>query len=210
MTERRILLRFAELLAIISGFVSMQVLAATPSFTISASNATMPVSGSGSVAWTVASVNGYSGTFSVICSATNPPAGAILPICGGSPIAQVYTLAANGVTQGTIPLSATFCSASGPCPTRLERRRKGVASGLALAGALLVGLGFRRHKARWFVLMLLALSTLASMAGITACSSSNTLTPGVWQYTVSAFDASTTVSTTTNVTVPPGIPVSYY
>jgi len=83
-----------------------------------------------------------------------------------------------------------------------------------LAGALLAGLGFRRRKARRFALMRLAAGMLAGMAGIGACGggSSNTLTPGVWPFTVTATDTSTfeTVSATISVTVPAGIPVSYY
>ncbi len=224
MNERRVLLLFAAILAISLGPAGKSALAATPSFTISASNVTMPASGNGSIPFTLTSVNGYSGTIGVDCSPPNLPAGTTLPACGGSPIAVSYTLTADAVTQGTVPLSATLCPPSNPsvCPVKFNRTRRGFGAGLALAGVLLVGLGFRRRTARWFTLMLLAAGTLAGMAGMTACGG-NTLTPGTYTFTVTGYtftvtgqgtgtttDAQLTESTTVNVTVPPGIPVQYY
>ena len=193
-------------------FFSSSALAATPGFTITAANVTMSATGSNLVTFTLTSVDGYSGTIEVICdpNATNAPVGATLPPCGQpSPIAdpEVYTLAANGTVQGSFPLITTFPPCS-PCPVKLDRPRRGFASGLALAGALLIGLGFRRRVARWFVLALLAFGTLAGPAGISACggTSGGTLTPGVWPYVVQAWSQDETEAVTINVTVPPGIP----
>ena len=66
MWGHRVLLLFAALIAICLGITCERALAATPSFTISASNSTMTASGSSSVAWTVTSVNGYTGNIHLI------------------------------------------------------------------------------------------------------------------------------------------------
>ncbi len=205
MNTRRMLLLFTTLLAIGFGLSDRRAVAATPTFTLSAGNTTFTASGPNTVSWTVQSVDGYTGTVYVDnCGPANPPMSAKLPYCGGSTAPAAITVPANGAASGMLPLFAFPV----PSPVKLNRTRKGLATGLALAGALLLGFGFRRHKARWFALMLLALGTLAVMAGISACGSSNTLTPGVWPYTVSATDTNTlvTVSATFNVTVPSGIP----
>ncbi|MGA3071889.1 MAG: hypothetical protein ABSD43_16910 [Terracidiphilus sp.] len=86
-----------------------------------------------------------------------------------------------------------------------HRRGHGLAPGFALAGALLLGFGFRRRAARWFTLTLLAVGALAGLAGISACGGNNSVvTPGTYAYTVTATDVNTsaTVTATFNVTVP--------
>jgi len=79
-----------------------------------------------------------------------------------------------------------------------------LATGLALAGVLLFGLGFRRSTRRWLVLTFLALGSLAGLVGFSACGSNNVVTPGTYAYTIVATDTTTNVSVTTsiNVTVP--------
>jgi hypothetical protein len=218
MNKRRVTVLLAALLAASIGLPGERALAATPSFTISASNVTMSATGSNVVTFTLTSVDGYSGTMDVICDPTTGPVGSTLPLCGqpsASADPQVYTLAANGTVQGSFPLLSTFPPCTGPCPVRLERPRRGFASELALAGVLFAGfgLGFRRRAARWLVLPLLVFGTLAGMAGISACggASGRTLTPGVWPYVVQADGSGTNqvASATINVTVPAGIPVTY-
>jgi hypothetical protein len=216
MNERRRLFTFAAVLTLGLGLAGGRAVAATPSFAISAGNVTMSAAGSSVVSFTLTSVDGFSGTVDVICDPTNAPAGASLPLCGQpSPVAdpQVLKLEANGTAQGSFPLLATYPSCSGTCPIRLDRPHRGFASGLALAGMLVLGfgLGFRRRAARWFVLTLVASGTLAGMAGISACGGSGkTLTAGVWPYAIQAAAQGTneTVSTTINVTVPAGIRVT--
>jgi hypothetical protein len=221
MRERRVLFLVAPLLAIALPLAAKSALAATPSFTVSAGNVTMSATAASSVTFTLTSVNGFSDLIEVGCDPTNQPAGATLPLCGpsGGAVAHpaIYTLTANGTVQGSFPLLSTFpapCSGTG-CPVKFSRpRRKGLATGLSLAGALLFGLGlsFRRRATRWLALTLLAFGALAGTAGITACGGSGrTLTPGVWPYTIQAVSQSTdeVVSATINVTVPPGIPVTY-
>jgi hypothetical protein len=212
MNERRKLLTFAAILSISFGLASGRAYAATPSFSISASNVTMSATGSSVVSFTLTSVDGFSGKVDVICDPTNAPAGASLPLCGQpSPVAdpQIYTVPANGTVQGSFPLLAAFPSCSGSCPIKLDKPRRGSARGLVLAGVLIFGFGlsFRRRVARIFLFGLLAFGMLA---GIGACGGSGrTLTPGVWPYVVQAGAQSSneTVSTTINVTVPAGIRV---
>jgi hypothetical protein len=83
------------------------------------------------------------------------------------------------------------------------------AAGLALAGALMLGFGFRRRASRWLTLLLLAAGALASATGISGCSAGNPMTSGTYQYTITAHwvDPVTTntgieVTTNINVTVP--------
>ncbi|HXW92904.1 MAG TPA: hypothetical protein VEK33_20310 [Terriglobales bacterium] len=208
-------LLFGSFLAIISGLGSGHAQSATPSFTISASNATMPTSGPGAIPFTLTSVNGFAGTVSVSCGPANPPTGSILPQCNytGSAIATPpYTLTANGTVTGSLNLVAYIPPCSSPCPVKLLRRpRHRGAVNLALAVPLLLGLGFRR-RARWLRLALLVVGILAGLAGV-ACGAGNrsTLTPGTFVYTVSAMHAGTStsptlaVNTMVNVTVPAGI-----
>jgi len=195
------------LLLVLNALVSgSTALAATPDFTITATNVTMSSaasSGQGSSSFTLTSVNGYTGSVRVACSYPDLPAGVQGPYCGGGPAAPTLALNANQVVKGTIGFF--FCSGMN-CPVSLPRRRGGgLAQGLALAGGLLLGLGFCRKAARRLVLSLLAVGALAGLAGISACgASNNAMTPGTYAYTITATDTSTdaAVATSINVTVP--------
>jgi len=194
-------------------------LAATPSFTITATTATLSSSsssGEGSSTITLTSINGYAGSIAVNCIPPTPPAGVKVPFCGpGIPsaatpavsaavpaILALFTLTAGQAVNGTVafynfpfPVSASLAH---PVNHKL-------AQGLALAGVLLVGFGFRRKAPRWLAVILFALGTLASLAGISACGANNSaVTPGTYAYTISATDINNAVSVTTsvNVTVP--------
>jgi len=81
MRARSLLVLFGSFLAIISGLGSGHAQSATPSFSISASNAAMPTSGTGAIPFTLTSVNGFAGAVSVSCGPANPPTGSILPQC---------------------------------------------------------------------------------------------------------------------------------
>lgn len=191
-------------------------LAATPGFTITATNATMSSSGSsgtGSTTFTLSSVNGYTGSVRVGCVEPNPPAGAKLPYCGSYavapaaiPVQPPITLTANEVVTGTFSFINFPAPCSNPCPVSLPRHGgHGMAQGLALAGVLLLGFRFRRRPARWLMLMLFAAGTLAGLAGISACGASNdVVTPGTYTYSLTATDVNTaaSVSTSFNLTVP--------
>lgn len=192
--------------------------AATPSFTITATNVTLSSStssGAGSSSFTLTSVNGYAGQVRVGCQPPIPPAGVKVPYCGyGVPIptgAAVpaeppITLTANEAVPGTISFYNAAVPCGNPCPVNLPSQgHRGLPQGLALAGALFFGFGFRRRAARWLTLTLLAVGALAGLAAISACGGdNNVVTPGTYTYTISATDVTTSVSVTTsiNVTVP--------
>jgi len=215
MHARTLFVLFGSFLAVFGGLGSGHAQSATPSFTIAASDATMPTSGAGAIPFTLTSVNGFAGTVGVSCGPANPPTGSILPQCNytGSAIATPpYTLTASGTVTGSLNLVAYIPPCSSPCPAKLLDRplhRGAVNLALALAGALPLGLGFRR-RARWPWLALLIVGILVGLAGI-ACGAGNrnTLTPGSFVYTVSATSTGTSptlaVNTTVNVTVPAGI-----
>jgi len=188
-----------------------RALAVTPSFAISATNVTMPLSqGScnssgctwqyGSSTFTLSSVDGYTGAPQISCAVANPPFGASLPTCfqhGPMP-----TLPANGTINGEILFIAPGQTPP-PSPAGLSRR-KDRAAGVLLAAALLFGMGLRRRGARWFTPVLLALGIFGASSVISACGGSgSSMTPGTYSYTVSAMDANgDSASTTINVTIP--------
>lgn len=199
-------------------FTGFPALAATPSFTVTATSAALSSSsksGEGSSTITLTSINGYAGSIAVNCIPPTPPAGVKVPFCGpGIPsaatpavsaavpaILALFTLTAGQAVNGTVafynfpfPVSASLAH---PVNHKL-------AQGLALAGVL-VGFGFRRKAPRWLAVILFALGTLAGLAGISACGANNSaVTPGTYAYTISATDINNAVSVTTsvNVTVP--------
>jgi hypothetical protein len=179
---------------------------AKPDFVIAATNVTMTSAGStgtGSAAYTLTSLDGYTGTVQVACDPPNPPAGGKIPYCGGGPVRPPYTLTANQVVTGSISLYNIAVPALVSLPGRGGHR---LAQGLALAGMLLFGFGFRRKAARWLTLTLFAMGTLVVLGEISACgaNNNNAVTPGTYAYTVIATDINTSVSSsaTINVTVP--------
>jgi hypothetical protein len=198
MRVRGLLVLFGSFLTIIAGLGSGHAQSATPSFTISASSATLPTSGTGSIPFTLTSVSSFAGYVGVSCGPAQPP----------------YTLTANGTVAGSLNLVAYIPPCSNPCPVKLlsPPRHRGAVN-LALASVLLLGLSFRRRPARWLTLVLCAVGILAGLAGVNACGAGagKTLTPGTFAYTVSATQTGTTTSpslvanTTVNVTVPVGI-----
>jgi len=184
--KRRWLLLFVGMLAFGSVLDSLPAHAATPSFTISATNVTLPSSGDGSIPFVLTSVDGYVGTVAVSCPEVNAPAGARIPYCGGGPV-FAFSLTAEERVTGNLTLTPY-----------------GVPVPLA-AGALLVGLTLRRkRKVAWPPLALVLACTLASLGEIAGCGSGTSgMTPGTYAYTITATDAKTNVvvSTTANVTV---------
>jgi hypothetical protein len=180
-----------------------QALPVTPDFTLAATNVIMSSSGpsgSGSSTFTLTSVNGYAGTVEIRCVPPTPPAGVNVPICNFVPVMPPYTLTANQVVTGTISFANVSCN---QCVAPVARRGGyELGKGLALAGVLLLGFGFRRRAARWLTLTLLAVGTLAGLAGIGACGgTSNVVTPGTYTYTITATDDNTQVSQTASINV---------
>jgi hypothetical protein len=184
---------------------------ATP-FAITAANVTMPVSGYGYSQFTVAGIPG-AGTVMISCQYTGPVTEAKIPQnCGpvgapGIPV-QAGETTFNGtilfVPYGQVPPPGLGKLRGAPLPPGHLP-----AAGLALAGALMLGFGLRRRARRWLTLLLFAVGALAGAAGISGCTLGNVMTPGTYQYTITAvYEANPVlplgqgVSTTINVTVP--------
>jgi hypothetical protein len=178
-------------------------LAATPDFTVSAANTIMPSSGFGAIPVTLTSINGYVGSVTTNCNPTNPPIGAKLPICGGPTAPPIYALTANQTVTGSISLMPYGDRLPLPASTQHSDGRR-LAQGLALAGALLFGLRTRLQVWRRLALTFFVLFVLVGLTGISACvgnGNSNGMTPGIYQYTVTAGDNNTGEFVTTNVLV---------
>jgi hypothetical protein len=189
--------------------------AATPSFTITATNVTMSSSAStgiGSSSFTLTSINGYTGTLQIECNIPTPKIGVTVPSCGygaaGAAAISIepprIALAANQVVTGTVPFSNPV-PCSGHCVTSARSGGHGLEQSLALAGVFLLGMGSWRRPGRFLTLTLLALGGLAALAGISACGGNNSVvTPGTYAYTITATDINTaaTVNASVNVTVP--------
>ena len=211
MQSHRLLVLFGVLLAVSCGLSGARALASTP-FAIAATNVTMPSSGYGSSQYTIAGIPS-AGTVTRSCLYTGPITGAKIPLyCGpvGPPsipveAGETLTGAVLFVPFGQIPPPGLGVLRSAPRPSGHLP-----AAGLALAGALMLGFSFRRRARRWLVLTVLAAGTLTGLAGIGACGgNSNAMTPGTYQYTISAAYADSVnpaqgaISTATiSVTVP--------
>jgi hypothetical protein len=183
--KRRCLFLLVWVLAFGSALESLPARAATPSFTISATNVTMPSSGDGSIPFVLTSVDGYIGTVAVQCPEVNAPAAARIPYCGGGPL-FAFNLTANERSNGNLPLTPY-----------------GVPVPLA-AGAVLVGIALRRRKIGWRTLTLVLAGTLACLGEVVGCGGGTSgMTPGTYTYTMTATDAKTNVvvSTTADVIV---------
>ncbi len=210
MQRNRLLQSLWAILGVSLALSAARAFAATPSFTITATNVTMSSaasSGTGSTTFTLTSVNGYAGNVGIICSSPTVPSGVSVPLCnlGGPAIVNEEALTANQVATGIVAFLNSHPPCDGPCPVNLpQRKNHGLAPGLALAGALLIGFRFRRRARRWLTLTLLAVGALIGLAGIGACANNNAVTPGTYTYTIEAEDMSTYayVTTSVNVTVP--------
>jgi hypothetical protein len=188
-TRKRAILCLLFLYGLACGISGAQ---ATPSFTLTASNTTMPLSGVGSIPYTLTSVNGFSGTIYIGCSPPTEPAGVTIPICEvGGPVIE-YALNSNETLKESIGLLA-----SEPVPTP--------------AGALMLGFGLRRKRASHFARLCFAVSLLGGLTALGACAGGQkTLTPGSYTYTLTANEGSSSsplISAAVTVTVPAGIVV---
>jgi hypothetical protein len=209
MQSRRLSLFLWMFVALWFGFPGAFASAATPEFTITATNVTMPSSGLGISKFTVTSIP-MSGTITLSCTYAGASTAAKVPICPMTP-PVAYQVNAGGTLTGTIYFYPYGSAVPAGLPLGPGRWPGHVpAAGAALAGALLLGLGFRRRARRWLVLAVFALGTLAGMLEISACGgSSNAMTPGTYPFTITADNESGSVtplgravSTTINVTVP--------
>ncbi len=210
MTRSKVLSYLVVLSALAPPVCSARVPAPAPSFTISASNVTMPSSGTVTIPFKLTSVNGFTGTVAVNCTAPTVPAGVKAPYCeDGGPI-MAYTLTADGTTTGSMTIVA---SEPNPVPlvsgSSLVGRNEGAV--WALAGILILRIGLPRKRTRRFPRVSLAVGMILALAGIGICGCGGppTLTPGAYPFTLNANSVSITpaltASATATVTVPAGI-----
>ena len=211
MTGKKALVFWVVVLALMPGVCGAQT--ATPHFTIAASNATMPSSGSGAIPFTLTSVVGFAGSVAVTCTAPTVNAGVQIPLCedGGSgaiPANPPIVLTANGTATGIAPLEAIEYANSAKDVGGTKLRGHGGAVSWALAGLLMLGVGLRRRRRLSGLLM--AVGITIGLTVVSGCGGPATLTPGVYTYTLNAFESNINnpalnVSTTVQVTVPAGI-----
>jgi hypothetical protein len=210
MQGNRKLILAGSLLAIVCGLSGLRALAVTP-YAITASNVTMPSSGLGSSQFTVSGIPG-AGAVTIGCVYSGPVTVAKIPqLCGPVGAPTIPVPAGETTFSGTI-LFVPFGQA--PPPGLGKLRGAPLPSGhlpatcLALAGALLLGFGFRRRARRWLTMVVFAAGTLVGLAGISGCVKVDIMTPGTYQYTISAGFIETgtnviqTAITNINVTVP--------
>jgi hypothetical protein len=184
MQSRHMLVLFGALLAVICGFSGAGALASTP-FAITSTNVTMPMTGGlGFSYFTVSGIPG-DGIMTLSCAYSGPTTVAKIPICPMTP-PVAYTVTAGETLTGQIDFYP-YGSAI-PASQRGASRRSGYlpASSLALAGALMFGFGLRRRARRWLTLVLLAAGTLAGVGAISGCINPHPMTPGTYQYTITA------------------------
>lgn len=186
--------------------------APTPTFTISASNVTMPSNGMVAIPFTLTSVNGFVGSITVDCSKGIVPGSLNLgPYCGGGGPVVAFPLTANGTATGNIEIVAIQPTIE-PAVKAAGFLNRGHGASWALGGVLMLGLGLRR-RARQFARIGVAAGVLGLAAlGISGCSGPPTLTPGDYTFTLAATTISNStqtpaivMTTTATVTVPAGI-----
>jgi hypothetical protein len=210
MTRNRVLSHLVVLSTLAPPLCRARVPAPAPSFTISASNVTMPSSGTVTIPFMLTSVNGFAGMVAVNCTAPTVPAGVKAPYCyDGGPV-RAYTLTADGTTTGGMEIVASKPSVV-PETTGLNHLNHGEGASWAVAGVLILGIGLQRKRTRRFPRVSLATGMILALAGIEICGCGGppTLTPGAYPFTLNANSVSIspvlTASTTATVTVPAGI-----
>lgn len=193
-------LRFSFLTIWLIGFSAALSWAATPQFAVTAANVTMPLTGLGSSSYTVTAIPN-TGTLGVVCQYSGPATEAKIPTCTYGPIVATPVTAGQTVT-GTV----YFYPYGSAIPLARNRTASGTA-GVALAGAVLLGLAIRRRARGWLALMVLAVGSLAGGLAISACTGAmDSMTPGTYQYTITAGNSpevtsNPTLAASTNITV---------
>lgn len=196
---------FASLLTIGCGVFGAKGFAATP-YAITATNVTMPSTGTGSTQYTVTGIP-LTGTLAVNCQYSGPGVGLKIPTCTYGPLHAPAPVTAGQTVTGTI----LFYPYGVAIPAGLRRTRQVPAAGLGLAGLALIGFGFRRRVRGLPAGILLVTASLVGLTGFTACAGGgfNGMTPGTYQFTLAADNEANPVtplgqgvSTTISVTVP--------
>lgn len=187
----------ASLLLLILGF-SGAVARGAANFAITATSVTMPRTGNGQSQYTVTGIPA-AGWLVINCVSAGPIDPTVTsPDCFTGLPMQLLVQPGQTVT-GTVEFLPPGTAVPGT-----------VAAGLLLPGAILLGLGLRR-RTKLLRLAALALIGLAGTGSLTSCAGNgfNGMTPGTYQYTVSAVFSPTVTgpptslaTTTVLVTVP--------
>ena len=206
----RKLILAGSLFAVACALSGVHALAVAP-FAITATDVTMPSSGLGSSEFTVTGIPG-AGNVTIGCAYSGPATVAKIPqYCGTVGAPTIPVPSGETTFSGTI-LFVPYGQV--PPPGMGELRGSPLTSGhlpaacLAMAGALMLGFSFRRRARRWLAMVVFATVALAGLAGISGCVVGNIMTPGTYQYTISAAfnnplnNVITTTTTNINVTVP--------
>jgi len=190
---------FVSALAVASLLLSRPALAASPAFTIAATNVTMPSNGNAvNSQFTLTSMGGYAGQVRVDCAYSGTAMGARVPTCGIF-VNPVSMLDANKTVQGSLTLIPYGKTIGYGAASVGEKPRFGLPMCAAvILGVLLLARGMRKGTRGRHLLLALAAVTLA---GMTACASAMS---GTFPYTVTAVDIRTnaTVSAPFTVTIP--------
>jgi hypothetical protein len=161
---------------ILSGSLALLLLAVFPAsgqtFAITATNVVMPRTGSGTSQYTVSNVP-ETGTLTISCTNAAPiDPSTKVPFCYAGPPHAIPVVAGQTVT-GTI----SFYPYPVPLPATAT-----------MAAALMIGVVMRR-KRRWLVAVIISAALAGTMALSGCGGSSNGMTPGTYQFTVSAVNA---------------------
>ena len=184
--------------------------AAAQSFAIKATNVVISSSGTSSSQFTITGIP-MTGTITLSCEYSGSLTNVKLPSCPLTPPVG-YSVNSGGTLTGSIAFYPYGSAIPASLPLGRPRRSDRTAMAfLALAGASLLSLGFRRRTS-WLVLVLFAVCGLAALGGISGCGGGNSfagMTPGTYPYTVKADNEASgptplgqSVSTTIYVTVP--------
>jgi hypothetical protein len=188
---------FPLVLACGLGMFGVQAQAATSTFTIAATNVTMPGGGNPGVShFTLASVNGYAGRLIVNSQYSGGDMNAKPPNCGIH-TAPLFTLNANSTVSGTLT-----CYPYGKVVPVVELHRplplpyRAPVLGLAFAASwFALQRRFRTTTARWIGVLLLG---AIGIGGVSACGNG---VSGMYPFTVTATDTVTQQSASTSITV---------
>jgi hypothetical protein len=183
--------------------------AATPGFTLQATNVTVSGMGSGTSNVTLTSVGGFSGQVGVSCFGPDTNLNPVLiPNCT-QPV-EYFALTANAPVSFTLPFTPP-ASVSGTAGTRPVQPTPGSSPGRArsvagiLSGLGLAAIRFRKKLKSNVSSAIVAVLGLAALAGMTGCIARGGLvmTPGKYSYQIQASPKGdgTLVTTTIQVTV---------
>jgi hypothetical protein len=200
------LLRFAFIVGISLGTaVASSAATPTPSFTIVATNVSLPGQGTGSSQLTVTSMDGFAGTVGISCFAPNVAniTEPVIPSCT-EPVVNLV-VPANGSVSGTMIFYPPW-EINTYDPASLPVRRNSRSSRTMLASLIIGGvmLGWRIRKAvNRHVALCVAVALSLSLAVLAGCMGQGGLamTPGTYAYAITGTAAGLSETAPVLVTV---------